>query len=267
VLLYGDTDVRDPGRSPGVPRRLALRWLCRNAAGGLYTGTFNRDFYIRHGIEPERLWFSPWAVDAELFRQGDRAGERARLGLEDGVCYFLFVGTLIPRKRVDVLLAAIARVQRDGRRAGVLVAGSGESEARLRRAAGDQELRDVHFLGFVNQTRLPDVYAAADVFVLPSAHEPRGAVVNEAMVAGLPVIASTGTVVWGPGDLVEHGREGLVFPVDDAEALAAACETMLDDTARGRMGKAAAARVEGWGYDVAADGWARAVASVAGRRS
>jgi glycosyltransferase involved in cell wall biosynthesis len=264
-LIHSDTDVRDPGYSPALLRRPVLRWLCRNAAGALYTGTFNRDFYIRNGTPPERLWFSPWAVEIDLFREGDRAVAREELGLRDDVCYLLFVGTLIPRKRPELLLRVLARLQREGHRVGVLFAGTGQLEDELRRTTERERLGDVHFLGFVNQSRLPTVYAAGDVLVLPSIRDPRATVVNEAMAAGLPVVISSGTGVWGPGDLVRDGREGIVFEVDDTNALVDACRRVLDPAVRRSMGEAAARQVERWSYEIAVEGWVEAVTSIAAR--
>ena len=268
-LLFGDTDVRDPGsvRFPLV-RRLALASLCRRAAGALYAGTFNRDFYIRHGMNPERLWFAPLSVDNDLFAHGDGRRGRVERRLREDLTYFLFVGTLIERKRPDAVLSAIAELQRGGDPVGLILAGSGPLEPDLRCMAKSLGLRDVHFLGFVNQRDLPQVYAAADVLVLPSQRDPRGTVVNEAMAAGLPVVVSSGTGVWGPGDLVRNGREGFVVPVDDHGALVRACCRLKGQAVRARMGGAARRRVEGWSYRVAAEGWVRAVEAVcASRRS
>jgi glycosyltransferase involved in cell wall biosynthesis len=259
-LLYGDTDVRDPGSSrTRTIRSVAMSWLCQHASGALYTGTFNRDFYIRHGMSPERLWFSPWAVDNERFASRDREKARASLGLDDGVCYFLFVGTLVPRKCPDLLVSAVADLQGKGHSVGLILAGSGPMEADLRQEVVERRMTDVHFLGFVNQSQMPLVYAAGDVFVLPSHRDPRGTVINEAMAAGLPVIVSSGTGVWGPGDLVEHGREGLVFPSGELSPLRDACLHLTDLRARADMGRAASARIERWGYGTAVAGWWAAI--------
>lgn len=260
-LLYTDTDARDPGTS-GRPelRRLVLSAIVRAAAGALYTGTFNRDLYLRFGTPPQRLFFSPWSVERERFGGGDRHATRARLGLREEVVYSLFVGTLIERKRPLDLLDAVARLQQAGAPAGALMVGTGPLEDAVRRRCA--ELADVHFLGFAGQSELPDVYAAADVFVLPTSHDPRATVVNEAMAAGLPVVITDGTGVWGPGDLVADGREGLVVPVGDAGALAHAIERLVDAECRARMGAAARARLDTWNYEVAAEGWERAVQSL-----
>ena len=117
----------------------------------------------------------------------------------------------------------------------------------------------VRSLGYVAESELPALYAAADVLVLPSIRtatftEPWGLVVNEAMLQGTPVIASdaVGAVA---GGLVRDGRNGLVFPAGDASGLAArlrtaATEPGLRDSlghGRGRGGARAHARRMGRG--------------------
>ncbi len=79
------------------------------------------------------------------------------------------------------------------------------------------------FLGFVNQSELPAVYAAADLLVLPSnAQETWGLVVNEAMACGTPAVVSD-AVGCGP-DLVDAGATGAIFPFGDIAGLAAAID-------------------------------------------
>lgn len=266
-LLYGDTNIRDarPGWM-GALHRGVVGAFCRRAAGALYSGTFNRDFYIRLGLSPERLWFAPYAVESARFAAGDREEARTRLGLREDTVYFLFVGALINRKRPLSVVEAVHRLQLAGQPAGALFVGTGELEDALRSRAAQLGMDEAHMVGFVNQTQLPQLYAAADVLVLPSIKDPRATVVNEAMAAGKPVIVSTGTGVWGPGDLVTNGKEGFVVDTDDDAALVAACRALMDGTLRSQMGRAASARAEYWSFDRAARGWEEAAASLTGRR-
>ncbi len=82
----------------------------------------------------------------------------------------------------------------------------------------EHNLKNVHFVGFKNQTELSDYYAVADIFVLPSgAGETWGLVVNEAMCFGLPVVVSS-VVGCGP-DLIHEGKNGYIFQVGDVRAL------------------------------------------------
>src|SRR5581483_11110384 len=95
--------------------------------------------------------------------------------------------------------------------------GSGEMEPRLRAMARELALTNVCFSGFVNQSALPRYYGACDLFVLPSVDETWGLAINEAMCAGLPILASAelGCVP----DLVRDGRNGRIFPAGGITAL------------------------------------------------
>ena len=101
------------------------------------------------------------------------------------------------------------------------------------------------FLGFVNQSRLPAVYRATDILVLPSEYDAFGVVVNEAMLCGCPVIVSDR--VGARHDLVQEGETGFVYPCGDVRALAQIFREVLPDRERlRRMGEAARKRVKTW---------------------
>jgi glycosyltransferase involved in cell wall biosynthesis len=130
----------------------------------------------------------------------------------------LFVGRLEKEKGVRVLLDAWRKADL-GPGAVLALAGDGP----LRGEVAKQP-QDVQGLGLVPRDHLPALYAAADVLVLPSIRtetflEPWGLVVNEAMHQGTPVITSD-AVGAARGGLVEDGRNGLVVPEKDADALA-----------------------------------------------
>ena len=218
VLVRGDSQLGNQRNSAvRIAKAVAFPHLLRRFDGFLYVGQRNREYLLHYGVPADRLFFSPHCVDNDAFAAAavvSRAPGRRRI---------LFVGKLIARKRPSDLLRAVARL--GGHAAEVAFAGSGELEAELRRIAADASLQ-AEFLGFVNQSELPAVYAAADLLVLPSdGRETWGLVVNEAMACGLPAVVSD-AVGCGP-DLVEPGATGAVFPLGDVAALAAAIESVL----------------------------------------
>ena len=104
-----------------------------------------------------------------------------------------------------------------------------------------------HFIGFVNQAAIPKHYAMADAFVLPSTYEPRGAVINEAMASGLPVVVTDrcGSI----GDIVLDGDNAFVYPAGDTGALAKILDRLTDDEAlRARMAKRSREIIATWDY-------------------
>jgi glycosyltransferase involved in cell wall biosynthesis len=139
----------------------------------------------------------------------------------------------------------------------IMMVGSGELEHELRNYCREHSLNNVVFTGFVNQSDLVDYYSAADVFVLPSEVEPWGLAVNEAMCAGLPIVASR-EVGCAP-DLIQDGVNGYTLPAGDVEGLARALQLLITDKElRLRQGRASLERMEQWGFRSCLDGirWA-----------
>ncbi len=133
----------------------------------------------------------------------------------------LALGRLHPNKGFDVLLRALAATPG----LHLWLAGEGEERARLERLANELELgRRMRFLGWRDDA--PALLAAADLLVCPSRHEPLGNVVIEAWAHGRPVVAAASD---GPAALIDDGKSGLLTPVDDAAALAAALGRLVAD--------------------------------------
>lgn len=177
-------------------------------------------------------------VDRARLARGDARGLRGELGIAPGAVVFGVVGSLIPRKGIDVALEALRRLREGGGDARLLVCGDGPHDAALRAQAGAAGLAGrVHFLG-----RRPDVGAvlrdAVDVLVSAAREETFGLNLAEAAVFGVPAIASD---IEAHAELFADGAEVLLFPADDAGALAAAMAALAADPAR-RAAVGAAAR-------------------------
>jgi len=147
---------------------------------------------------------------------------RDRYGLRPDRPVILYVGRLSREKGVDVLLAAVARLQTDTQ---VVIAGRGPDSDRLAAAADRLGLSDrARFLGFVPDADLPALYRLADVFAIPSRAELQSLATMEAMATGLPVVASD---AYSLRELVSHGRTGLLIAPGRADELAASLDTLL----------------------------------------
>jgi glycosyltransferase involved in cell wall biosynthesis len=134
------------------------------------------------------------------------------------------LGRLHPNKGFDVLLAAAAKVP------GLYLwlAGEGALRGALRRQADSLGIADrVRFLGW--RQDVGALLAAADMLVCSSRREPLGNTIIEAWAAHKPVVACAAS---GPAELIEHGKTGLLVPVDDAGALAEAMRDLVQDKAR-----------------------------------
>jgi len=270
VLLRGESNLL--GRRPpwlAAAKRIAMAALLGRIEGALAIGTLNRDFYRAYGVPEDRIFFVPYAVDnarfcAEAERwQASRPALRAALGLPREVPVVLFAGKLIPRKRPLDLLEAYARIAAD-HPATLVFLGEGGERRSLEAGIARHGLSHVVITGFVNQSGMGRYYAAADVLVLPSSHEPWGLVLNEGMCFGLPVIASD--AVGAAPDLVRSGENGFVYPVGDVTALAAALRRLLADPAgRSAMGARSREIVGRFSYDADVDGILAALHRVVAR--
>ena len=209
------------------------------------------------------IFEAPQAVSAREFARDvgadERAAARAAMGAPDDQFLLLYVGRLEREKGVEVLLDAWSRCD------GGVLALVGQGPLRPR---GDS----VHALGAVERDALPAYYAAADATVLPSIRtatflEPWGLVVNEAMHQGTPPIASD-AVGAAAGGLVRDGRNGLVVPAGDVDALAARIRALASNaTLRSELGAAAAHDVQAFSEDAWVAGMQAALRAVGAARS
>jgi glycosyltransferase involved in cell wall biosynthesis len=165
----------------------------------------------------------------------------------------LFSGQLIERKGVDVLIAAFAKIAHRVPELRVQLLGTGPALLSLTKLV-PIELRDrVQFLGFKQPNALPEIFAAADAFVLPSRHDGWGVVVNEALGAGLPIIVSDRV---GARELVKHGCNGLITRAGDVESLASALLRLGQSAElRKSYGHSSRAKAVDWGLDQGVKRW------------
>ena len=168
----------------------------------------------------------------------------------------LFVGRLERRKGFDVAVRAFTRLSEKFPDLVFLVAGIGAC-GRAADAAPPAVRQRIVMLGEVDDSRLPSVYAAADVFIAPAVgHESFGTVLLEAMAAGRPIVA---TDIEGYREVVRADVDALVVSPRDEAALADAIGRILDTPAlAARLGLSARARVQRFAWDVVTDAVERA---------
>ncbi len=269
VMMYGDTNVlHESSKSWFLQtiRRTLLTRLFRRVAAFLVSGTFNRKFYESFGVPPEKYFHVPLAVDNDYFAaksalvKSRRDEFRARLGIAPGVVVLLFVGKLLPLKRPQDLLYAAVSLRERVPHIAVAFAGEGEFRPFLESEIARLNLKNVHLLGFKNQSELPEVYGISDVFVLPSSYDQRGLVINEAMACSLPIVVSDRTGVWGHGDLVQDGENGFVYPCGNVGALGQALQRLVTEPGlRERMAARSQEIISGFGYDQCVEGILKAL--------
>lgn len=221
-------------------------------------------FVAGYGIDPAKLFTAEFSVDNDWFmRPVDRAERdalRASLGAAERPL-ILAVSRLVPEKGLDGLVRAAAKL-RDLDPV-VAVAGTGQLGGELA-AQAEAAGVDLRLLGGFAPERMPPLYAAADVYTMPSVttpqvREPWGLGVNEAHCQSVPVVVSD-AVGAAAGRLVVHNETGLIVPERDDEELAAALRRVLTDHALAdELAAAGHRRVQATNYDAMVESFKAAI--------
>lgn len=207
---------------PARGRRIAEG--LRGAAGVVAVSHDLAGRAVRLGADPARVHVVPEGLDADLFRPGDRAGARARLGLPVEGRVLLFVGNLLFSKGTKVLLEACRLLADRGLEFHCYLVGRGRDGEALRAEVGRLGVgRLVTLAGARPHAELPDWYRASDLVVLPSFSEGLPNVLREAVACGRPFVA---TRVGGVPEIA-HPSYARLVPPRSAGALADAVDELL----------------------------------------
>lgn len=255
VVLRGETHL-------GL-RRSKWKWLIHKLVlsqtfklvdAFLAIGLANRQYYLAMGVPANKIFDMPYTIDNDRFisaarlSQEERDAVRSQFNLPLDKPVVLYASKFMRRKHPDDLIRAAALLRDRGYDFSVFMVGSGEMDEELRDLVQNLELINVVFGGFINQTELPRLYAASDVFVLPSESEPWGLIVNEVMCAGIPVIVSD--EVGCVPDLVKNGINGYSIKAAVPRTLANALELILTDSEKSAsMGQQSLAIIRNWSYE------------------
>ena len=257
VLMTESTE----GDHKRVPVKEAFKsWLMRSlfdwAVAG---GTPHKRYLERLRFPLGRIGGYYDVVDNEYFRLRSLALRKhyAAADFDLPERYFLYVGRLAEEKNIGGLLDAYLEYRRAGGDWSLVLVGDGPQRKQLEHLAALSEAADdIHFLGLKTTAELPQYYAFAGCFVLPSIREPWGLVANEAMASGLPVIVSNRCGC--AEDLLREGENGCAFDPTLAGDLTACLTAIanLDEESLVDMGNCSEAIIsqfspEAWASEVA----------------
>ena len=250
VVLHG-AEVTVPRRLPVLST--ALRSVVAGAVHVIAAGNYPADEARRSaGTATPPVTIVPPGVDCARFRplsDDERRGARATLGLPTDVPLITSVSRLVPRKGMDALIVATARLARTRPGLTLAIAGSGRDRQRLVRLAA-RHRAPVRFLGRVPNEHLPLVYGCGDVFAMLCRNrwggleqEGFGVVFIEAAACGVPQVAGDSG---GAADAVLDGETGVIVhnPAEPAVVAAALAGILDDDARRTRLGAASRARAQ-----------------------
>lgn len=206
----------------GFFKRLLYRyhfWRRRHHLSGvLATGENTCAWVVSCGVDEKKAFpFAYFLETTKIFEpKPDKKEKKFR---------FIFVGQLIDRKRVDLLIAAVAAL--DSTEIELVIIGSGPSELGLRRRSERQLPGRIEWKGSLPMHLVPSVIAASDCLILPSRHDGWGAAVSEALMVGTPVICSDAC---GAAVAVKASGVGGVFPANNQQALTDALRKRYEES-------------------------------------
>lgn len=286
VYFRGDSTLLDERKSvKRLLRKLFLKWVYSHVDQVFYVGTNNKAYFKHFGLKEKQLIFIPHAVDNDRFATEnilEAESLRTQLGIKRNEVLILFSGKLEPKKNPGLLLDAF--IDLDLKNAHLLFVGNGMLEERLKikvKGLGfsgegltekvsfgyvqndskcSSELRAerlkesvksrIHFIDFQNQSQMPTMYQACDLFCLPSQGpgETWGLAVNEAMAAGKAILVSD--KVGCATDLVSPGINGEIFKSRDLTDLKQKLKVFTENQNKlAQMGLASQKIIKDWSFE------------------
>ena len=237
LMLYSDSYYLS---STSWWRRFAKRPLVQHfynkVDGAFFVGDNNLAYHLDYGLSPDRLFRGALPIDRERLltqmpdRETSRTETRTRLGIPADAFVVLYCGKYIPRKRPLDLVAASAEAAKDGVPVWSILVGEGSERGAIEEFCQQERVSNSVLTGFINQSAIPDYFAAADVLAVTSSRDPHPLVISEASAFGLPVVVSDQVGSIGANDTARPGVNALVYRCGDRKGLRRAIETMYKDS-------------------------------------
>ncbi len=217
--------------------------LCRKSDRLIAVSNYTaKSVTAEYGIQPDKISIIPNAVDINRFNPDiDGMEIRKKLGIA-AEKVILFVGRLDFQKGIEYLISAFSKIVKDFPEAKLIVVGDGPLKNNIRAAINEFGISgSVFLMGRTNTDDLPKIYAACDLFVVPSLMEGFGIVYLEAMACGKTCI---GANIGGVEDAILDGHTGLLVPPADSDSIYRAIKKLLsDEDTLARFGKEGRKRV------------------------
>lgn len=209
-------------------KRMYKCFLISGAKGYFSPSDSSDDYLIYYGAIKEQIYRYPFTsikereiISEPIYKQSK---QKYKMQIGAKMPYMILgIGQFIHRKGWDILLQAANEIKKP---CDIYIIG-GETSKEYLDLCEKLNIKNVHFLKFMSKERLKIYYRAADIFVLPTREDIWGLVINEALSYGLPTI-TTNMCVAG-NELIESGKNGYIFPVNDYHSLAKYCNILFED--------------------------------------
>jgi glycosyltransferase involved in cell wall biosynthesis len=247
-IVFSDAWRVSEERLSGI-HRLIRRIVVPTSDGFVGASRKSIELYRSYGAS-DNLFLSPLCIDNECFlARGAGASERPY--------DLVFAGRLIALKMPLFFADVVARLARERRTVSAIVIGDGPLRRSMEERLNGLGNVRVTFTGNLQPQDLPDAYAKGKVLCFPTQSDAWGVVANEACAAGLPVLTSPRA--GSAGELVVHGENGYVLPLDVDLWAHHAQRIISDDVLCARMRASAVRRVADYNFDAAASGLLKAI--------
>lgn len=201
-------------------QKLCRKYIIRNSSAYIASSTKSKENQIYLGAPAEKIYISSLTVDIDQYAGCGQHYD------PDGP--MLYVGSLVKRKGIDLMLAALEMLK--DKKLKINIVGEGPEKENLQAQAAASGIADrVYFSGFRSGKELTEIYESSSLFILPTREDCFGLVTLEAMCCGLPVISSK--YADGAYDLIETGKNGAIADPYNTEQFAAAIKKIMSDRA------------------------------------
>lgn len=225
----------------GKVQRLSRSYIVKRAAAFIASSTASKEAQIAYGAAPEKCFLSYLTVDIQKYLAKKDSYQARQL---------IYVGSLIQRKGLDLLLPALAQTSEDIR---LVIVGEGQEKPLLEQQMKKLNLTErVEFKGYVEGEALRRLYMESDAFILPTREDCFGLVLLEAMCASLPVISSK--YADGARDLIEEGKNGYIVDPEDTDAFAKTIERLFTEGNLAEMGSYSYQKAQEFSFSNVAEG-------------
>ena len=240
------------------------KYIVKNVDAVVVPGTMSRDFHVKMGAIPEKVFIAPNIVDNKMFIRKSLKikEEKEKFKREFNIPnekIILFIGQLIERKGVEYLIKSYKKIKDYNENLCLVIVGDGVLKKELEEICINKQIKDVYFTGWVSEEEKIIYYSIADLFVLPTLKDLCPLVINETMACGLPVISTNaaGCAV----DMIISGENGFIVDSANVEQLYSAIKEIIsDDELARRMGEKSLEIIEsGFSLDKVVGGFVSAI--------
>lgn len=225
----------------GRVQRFSRKYIINRASAFIASSTASKEAQIAYGADPKKCFISYLTVDIGKYL----AKKESEPGRQ-----MIYVGSLIQRKGLDLLIPAMAAAKEDVR---LVIVGEGQEKDLLEGQIAEQGISErVTFMGYVEGEQLRELYKKSDVFVLPTREDCFGLVLLEAMCASLPVISSK--YADGARDLIAEGENGYIVDPENTLEFAAAIDRIFSEGKLKEMGEKSYRKALQFSFEHVAEG-------------